>query len=244
MEKILTEDSKSIVDSWNLTNPSDLYDKSIVLYTIMNRGGSLEPLEYDPDLFYVDCAYFFAKWKRTIEKWVNALEVEYNPLENYDRREDWTDTKESDGSNSQTRSSTETTDDDSSLSRTGTETTVVDRDTTANSTVEEKVSAFDNSDYVPSKYTVTDGDSTEDTTSTITHNTLDHGTDDKTVTVSESITGSNDGSEESTHSGRMHGNIGVTTSQQMLESELNLQYWNLYNHIADLFINEMTTRVY
>lgn len=38
-----------------------------------------------------------------------------------------------------------------------------------------------------------------------------------------------------THQGRMHGNIGVTTNQQMIEAELQLRLYDLYEVIADLF---------
>ena len=42
----------------------------------------------------------------------------------------------------------------------------------------------------------------------------------------------------------MHGNIGVTTTQQMLESELSLAEWNVYEHITDLFIEEFCVAIY
>ena len=44
--------------------------------------------------------------------------------------------------------------------------------------------------------------------------------------------------------GRAYGNIGVTTSQQMLQSELDLAAWNLYEHITDIFLSEFTIPVY
>lgn len=46
------------------------------------------------------------------------------------------------------------------------------------------------------------------------------------------------------HSGHMYGNIGVTTSQQMLQSELDIAEWNLYEHIADVFVRELCIPVY
>lgn len=277
MEKYLNEtESKSIINTWDLTTPSDLYNKDVVLYTIMKRGGSLEVLEYDPDLFYTDCAMFWAKWRRTVEKWVNALNITYNPLENYDRMEDSTDLENANGGKTSTRSITETIEGDTSNTRTlntstdtdgtvtdrktGTETTVVDGETTTDVTTDEKVSAFDSSDYEPSKQTIVDGEGTEDTTTTVTYNTTntnttdttvaesgtitDVGTDDKTITTSETLSDEDTGNKTNTHTARLHGNIGVTTSQAMLQAELELQYWNLYDHIADLFIGEMTTRVY
>ena len=44
--------------------------------------------------------------------------------------------------------------------------------------------------------------------------------------------------------GRVHGNVGVTTSQQMLISELDLGYWNIYEKITDLFLTEFVIPVY
>ena len=46
------------------------------------------------------------------------------------------------------------------------------------------------------------------------------------------------------HNGRIHGNVGVTTSQQMLEAELSLAEWNLYEHITDLFLSEFVIPIY
>lgn len=59
---------------------------------------------------------------------------------------------------------------------------------------------------------------------------------------SGSTTGSHDNLGQ--HEGHLYGNIGVTTSQQMLQSELDIAYWNLYDHIADLFISEFTIPIY
>jgi len=47
-----------------------------------------------------------------------------------------------------------------------------------------------------------------------------------------------------TRTGRAHGNIGVTTSQQMLQSELDIVAWNIYEHITDLFLQEFVIPVY
>ena len=43
---------------------------------------------------------------------------------------------------------------------------------------------------------------------------------------------------------RRSGNIGVTTSQQMLQSEFDIARWNMYEHIADLFCQEFCIMVY
>ena len=46
------------------------------------------------------------------------------------------------------------------------------------------------------------------------------------------------------HDAHLYGNIGVTTSQQMLKDELEVNEWNVYEHITDLFLNEFSIYVY
>ena len=44
--------------------------------------------------------------------------------------------------------------------------------------------------------------------------------------------------------GRAHGNIGVTTSQQMLESERNVANFNIYDYITNQFKQEFCLCLY
>ena len=69
-------------------------------------------------------------------------------------------------------------------------------------------------------------------------------TSNDTTTSGTSATGSDGGTFESSHEGRMYGNIGVTTTQQMLEQELKIAKWNIYENITDLFLNEFCIMVY
>lgn len=48
----------------------------------------------------------------------------------------------------------------------------------------------------------------------------------------------------SDHEGTISGNIGVTTSQQMAQSELDLRRFNLYIEISNLFADEFCIMVY
>ena len=106
------------------------------------------------------------------------------------------------------------------------ETGTLDATTTDNT--ETKKSAFDSSTYSPYQQ--------ENTTGTVDQDT----TNNTTITDGTSTTSSND----SEHTGRIHGNIGVTTSQQMLLAELDMGYWNMYQRITDLFLREFTIPVY
>lgn len=276
MEKFLTEDSKSMTDTWNLATPSDLFDKDILLYTIMQRGGSLEVLEYDPDYFYTDCAYWWVKWKRTIDKWIRVLETQYDPLYNYDKTIH--STNRYDGSevntNTPTGSEISTTTKDGSEkvteTPTGTETNTYVKSGSEQlqsqhgaQTERNNVSAFnETSDYAPKDEHETDQYTDTDTTSFTNRqdtNTLSF-TSRKTETETEftdreDVTTTTFEDRQTTDVRAFQdrvdtydltevGNIGVMSSQNMLKQELDVQKWNLYDHIADLFIAEMTTRVY
>ena len=83
-------------------------------------------------------------------------------------------------------------------------------------------SAYDQSAYSPYEKTINDG-TVGTTSSDLTDTSM---------------------SNDSEHNGRIHGNIGVTTSQQMLTAELELGYWNVYQKITELFLQEFTIPVY
>lgn len=134
-----------------------------------------------------------------------AMEMEYNPLENYDRIEEWTD-NESNARNASTSTSTHGT-------------------TAGTDSQSHYVYGFnDNSQVLQS--------------SDVNHDSGEnHG--------STSIKGNETGTVDSVHSGRTHGNIGVTTSQQMLSAELDLApRLNMYDVIAKDFRNRFCILVY
>ena len=155
-------------------------DKEVLVDTITLRCGEMETLYADADFFKAAVTSFFRKYNRTFTKWAEALELEYNPIENYDRIEEWTDSSKGTGNDKAQSDS--------------------------------YVSAYDS-------------------------NTLQ--TDGRNVSTSDTSM-----TNDATHKGRTHGNIGVTTSQQMLQSELDIAEWTIYNHIADLFTAELMFGIY
>lgn len=56
--------------------------------------------------------------------------------------------------------------------------------------------------------------------------------------------GVGDADSKTTRHAHLYGNIGVTTSQQMLRDQLDISQWGLYEHISDLFIEEFCILVY
>lgn len=182
-----------------LTLPEGI-DKDTLTSNILLKGGEFEVQSGSP-IFIHDAVEIWAKvYEATFTRWLEALAIEYAPLENYDRMEHWVD--ELDGSGSSNSTGT--------------------LDTTYDDAVERTKSAYDSSSYQPyDKVT--------------THATTDTDTTDRTSTTINN---------DSEHNGRIHGNIGVTTSQQMLTQELDMGYWNLYERITQLFLQEFVIPVY
>ena len=211
-------------------------DKDTLTGNILMRGGEFEVVYSDPEFIQKSISIWSSKWYRTFEKWINALNIDYNPLENYDRMEEWTDNR------NKKDSATDNTEVDNSQKRAGS--TSYNDDTSENvndrTDTENKVSAFDSdsyqphdkteSDYTSQRSSSSDGDTSENVN--ITGNTTSNGSHSGTE------------NEDSKHMGRIHGNIGVLTSQSMLESELQIAEWNVYEHITDLFLSEYVIPIY
>ena len=96
----------------------------------------------------------------------------------------------------------------------------LDASTSTKDTNTNKRSAFDSNNYEPHDQSQLDGSGTSKSDA--------FGTDKGTF-------------ERKAH---LYGNIGVTTSAQMLEGELEVRKHNLYNMIADCFATELTLMVY
>lgn len=69
--------------------------------------------------------------------------------------------------------------------------------------------------------------------------------------ASHSNSGSNTSSDTSSsgtntnlHTAHVHGNIGVTQASDMLRNYYDISAWNVYNHMADLFLSEFVIPIY
>lgn len=212
----------TLFDSIQLT---PLINKETLVNNILLECGEFEVLYGDPSFYKNAVNHFFTLNYDLFNRWATDLELEYNPLENYDRMEHWTDSSENLSSESEHTTNSMTT--------TG-NTTANSTDTIASTSVNEK-SAYDNNTLVADTKNTTNSTDTNSSNGSITQSANNSGNRG----TSESNSG------ESEHDGRIHGNIGVTTSQQMLESELLLrQKWQLIKMITDLFMNDLTIPIY
>lgn len=263
----------------NLTTPSGI-DRSKLINTILMNGGEFEVLYADADFMKFLIGVWSDKWQRTMEKWIAALSIVYNPLENYDRMEDWEDntsrmnseasSKNSTAQNESNQSmlhsdmttDTETTsnledisrketaiaDDHSSSEGSGTTTNTVSAYDSSNWSNHDKADTTTSGENVSSSLTSTDGSTVTNGNSNSskeqTSSSLDSQNGLTTQSYDDTTNTSSIGSENAIRSGRAHGNIGVTTSQQMLEAELDISKFNLYDEISNLFLTEFVVYTY
>lgn len=191
----------------NLNLPVGI-DKQILTNNIILKGAEFEVLYSDAYFMQDVIGNWGDKWNRTFTKWITALNLEYNPLENYDRIEEWDET------------------DSGNVHNVGSGTNIENTTDNGSNSTENKISAFNSETYQP------------DTTLA--------GTSSNTIEAESSMSNLADITHEKTNNktGRAHGNIGVTTSQQMLQAELDLASWNIYEHITDLFLREFIIPIY
>ena len=191
-------------------------DHETMVNTILMNCGEFEVLYPNIETLKDMFTLFSKKWSRTVEKWVIALNTEYNPLENYDRYEKYM------GNEVETEHGNE--------SYTNNGNTVLSRSGSDDNNSENKTSAFNSVDYQPNEQTI---------------NKMTYGSFDRNdVNLSQTRTPNLKKTRTPNLENHIHGNVGVTTSQQMLESELKLQYWNLYDKISNIFMKEFCIMCY
>lgn len=200
------------------------------------------------------CNILFALYNENWTKQYATLSAVYNPIENYNMTETMTnDTTEVEHGHVLTRvlnttdertpNVTEERTDDLTHGKTGTETTTPD----LTSTTDNGITGFNSATDVHTGETQTTNTGTNEVeyntsdTDSGTVTTTTTGTD--TTTQSGSITDTNSGTDTHTHSYELtrSGNIGVTTSQQMIQSEHDLWKWNFFNDIVFPDIDRVLT---
>lgn len=206
----------------------------------------------DAPLFTPDPAimkFYIGKWSlRRLplwERYYKAVLAEYEPLQNYDRTEQVTDELQH-GHQITTDDDLQhghrvTTDDDLLHGHSIT----TNDDLTNGLTTENQISADNANAYQPDSKSINSGKDERDISE------VHAGSDQRDISEVHAGTDQRDISEvhagKDTHTinSRVYGNIGVTTSQQMLESELNLiPRLDVIDVIADDFHEEFNLMIY
>lgn len=199
----------------NMILPDEL-DRDLVINTILMRSGEFEVLYPDIDFMKFSIGAWSRKWSKTFTDWVKGQNATWNPIENYDRYEEFSDSESTSG----TKSGSSTSSGSSSGSDTfGSE-----------GSNENLVSAYDSSTYQPSAKNVTDTENSSTSSSETSASSTDSETSSETTS--------------SNRTGHIHGNIGVTQASDMLKAFYDISQWNIYDHIADVFVTEYCIPIY
>ena len=224
---------------------------------ILLETAELEVVYPDPRFFKTAINLWSNIRLDTWNRIFHAAQLEYNPIENYDRFETETsgNTRQHSGVDSTSESVQGSSVTDGENSR-----TILNTTTTSNSnqgsgsdsqTTTNEITAFDSNALVTHDRSATTGQNSSTLTQngTETQSGTDTLTDDTTVTNTESKTGSFTHGEKiadsASRESHIHGNIGVTTSQQMLESEIAIsEKLNVYDYIVQEFKRRFCILVY
>ena len=261
----------TIFNSTNFILPDDV-DRDTIVPLILTQSAELETLYPSPDYFKLVCKAWSTARCPSWEKMLEVLEEEYDPLHNYDRTE--TETGSNTGSDSITETETiddvtaeditDTTEDDISVTTADDISVVTAEDIedstsgTTSTTATGQVTGFNSNTFADNNKTVTSGTTSDtatrdrDQTETTDRDTTETTDRDTTVTRDRDVTFGREretgrtGSSSGSHSRslRAYGNIGVTTSQQMLKEELEVRKLDIYNLIVEEFIFYFCLRVY
>ena len=224
----------------NLTLP-DGYDKDTFLETLLLEHGEKPVMYSDVDFMKFTVGAISRKWELEFERIFQALTAEYNPIENYDRIEDWTDddntTYGKQNNVDYTESRTPNLKNTTLYGKTDTSSQTTDSET------ERKVSAFNSTSYEPSEKSISkDGTTKLEQRGTDTISTSGN---DKTNTKGKTEGLSGTDYNHKVHEGRIHGNIGVMTAASMASEVVEQRMKkNLYGVVTDMFAKEITIGIF
>ena len=188
-------DRMHIPMSTDETDPWPFVDRDIIVQNILMDTMDLEVLYPDPDFMKEAIRVWSLAMLDSWQHMAEALYKAYEPLENYDRHEEWTDEG--------TRTDNLTEKNNGGMTGSGS----VSETTGGNTTTSKK--GYNSGAWVAGEK--------QDSTGSVSNTTTDSTTTNNTRTNTGTV------GNKGEHKGRVHGNIGVTTSQQMLEAEIKLR---------------------
>lgn len=205
-----------------LTLPEGI-DKDTVVNNIVTQCAHLEILYPNPEVMKGLIGIWSTTSQYTWEKWLETIELEYNPLDNYDRTE--TRSFSTTGSGTSTDSGSDSTNSTDS----GSDSTAIDQ------TSKNEVAGFNTSN--PANMATRDKN-TLDNDSTTTYGKRN------TTAITYGKANNNTFSRTDSETIRARGNIGVTSSMQLIDAQRQTALFNLYDAIKEDFKKRFCILVY
>lgn len=204
----------------NLKLPEEI-DKNIFINNLLLKYGEFGVLYSNLDFMKFAIESWGQKYFNSFIRINKALTEEYNPIHNFDRFEDVSDTDSSERKSTDSKNSTIT----------ATNSIVGSNEVDENS--ESRISAYNSETYQPDNSNTTNTSQNNRSTST-----SEQGQND-------SASNSEEEKHTFTHTGHLYGNIGVTKSQDMIKDEINLRSnYNIYDIMSEIFKCECLIMIY
>lgn len=207
--------------------------------TIVGEYGSYDLVYNTPDMFKYRCERFFERRYWSIEEMYKTMFYDYDPIENYRRYEDgW---ENNDDKEKRERGVEENDKEQTGRKKTGKTTEKDNVGNITNSTSTVSVSAYNSDGFLNDTKNVADTEGTENRNSEV--NISDN--EDVNRSLNRGVSENEDiGNERRKKYGSLaHGNIGVTTTQQMIESQRESVEFDFYMWIAKIWAKEFVVCV-
>ena len=196
------------------------FSKDELIEHFLLTYGDLTPVYQSPAYLRRHVTSVAKSLKWSIDRLWELTQQKYNALENYDRTEDWTD--DGHGSFQKGTVSTSGTYQKGRVSTTDNET----------SGTTHSVAAFNSSSAELAN---------QDDANRSSYGSTTFGEDSSSGTESHDIDTS---TSATTHSGRIHGNIGVTTTQTMFKQELEVIRTNFLDAVCTMYADRILIGVW
>ena len=227
-------------------------NREAVINEILLQCAELEVVYPNIDIMKLAITTWSIANQYTWEKLYDTMVVEYNPIWNVDANvsesrsgsESRDITRAGTGSNNRTVNLA----DNETVNLADNETVNLADNETVNITDTESVKGFNSDTWAESHKNTKAG--TDNTTHTGTDNTTHTGTDNTThtgtdnIAISDNESVDDDVTRTETFTQHRTGNIGVTTTQQMLEQERQIAEFNMINYIAQSFKQRFCLLIY
>lgn len=242
-------------EDFNLPDPLSGIDvpapinKNLVRSAIVVRCGLLTPIYGEPDVFTSIVSDWFKEKQWTFKHLIKVIEAEYSPIENVDEYSDFSDkrTRKDNGGTTEERVKTGTDATTDKYTNINTNTGGATDTNSGTDTTTNTIAAENSSSYQPDTQTEVANGKTVTNEHNDTDNLVHIGSGTKENSENETIKRTNNGSgnDDLVHSGRRHGNIGITTNQTLIEQELSLlRHFDIYKYIAEIFEADNMLMIY
>lgn len=200
---------------WDLMVLPENVDKTLLTNKIMLDTSELEILYPNPSILKVAIQLWSQKNLWNWTELEKTLHYDYDPIENYNRTETWEEIENIDETSSRTLNSTENSSGDTTSERTTSETT-------------------QNASFNDGLKDVQKVDTTDNIEENVTQN----------ATNEENENDNRNNKRNKNWSGNARGNIGVMTTQEMIEAQRDVLKFNIYDYITSSFIDSFCIEVY